>query len=75
MLGTRDVVRALAKANPEAVVTEDRIRWVLRRGLIPDLNRVGGRLVWTADDVRLLAERLDLEAPDAVNEHNRLATP
>ena len=73
MIGTRDVVRALARANPEAKVTEDRIRWVLRRGLIPSLDRVGGRLVWTVEEVRQLAEHLDLESP--VFDEGRRALP
>ena len=63
MLGTRDVVRALAEANPGAGVTEDRVRWVLRRGLLPSLGRVAGRLVWSHDDVQKLAEILELSPP------------
>ena len=51
MHGTNDVVRVVAAANPEAGVTEDRIRRVLRRGLIPTVRLVAGRLLWARGDI------------------------
>jgi hypothetical protein len=64
MLGTSEVVRALIAANPMVRITEDRVRWVLRRGLVSGICSVAGRLVWTHDDVIALAQQLGVVAPE-----------
>jgi len=64
MRGTRDVFRALVRANPGRDVTEDQIRWALRRGLIQDPERIAGRLVWSDADVVALASVLGVAVPE-----------
>ena len=64
MQSTLDVVRALARANPAANLSEDRVRRVLRKGLIQPSCRVGGRFVWSSEDVAALARHLNLQVPD-----------
>ena len=74
MLGTSDVVRVLVRANPESNLTEDRVRWVLRRGRIPPLSRVAGRFVWSPTDIAALAAALGLVIPDLDDEQRCVAT-
>jgi predicted ThiF/HesA family dinucleotide-utilizing enzyme len=66
MIATQEVIRDLIKANPGADITEDRVRWVKRRGLVTP-ETFAGRLAWSRADVLALAQALDLVAP-AVDE-------
>src|SRR5262245_12159119 len=65
MLSTKQVILALRGANPDASITEDRIRHVLRRGAIEPPPQFAGRYQWTPDAVRALANELGLVAPSS----------
>ena len=64
MYGTVSAIAAIARANPGTVVSEDRVRHVLRKGHIPAVRRFAGRLVWSTSDIELLAQHLGLKSPD-----------
>ena len=64
MITTRDVIRALRRANPEAHVTDDRVRSAIRRERCSAPQVVAGRYLWSADDMRSLAAALGLRAPN-----------
>lgn len=63
MLSTRSVLRLLRDANPGVELTEDRIRHLLRREVIPAPSSFSGRLAWTDVDVQRLAAALGITAP------------
>ncbi len=63
MLTTRGILVALGLANPDADVTEDRLRSLIRRGVIPTPQIVAGRYIWRPEEVVEAAEALGLRAP------------
>lgn len=66
MIGTREVVRRLAAANPSRDLTEEHVRRALRTGTIDPPSTVAGRFVWQEADLPELARALGLSAPAAV---------
>jgi len=65
MFTTRDVIKALSRANPQQQVTEDNLRNVMRRhrDRAPRPSMFGGRFAWTEADIVALAELMRLQAP------------
>ena len=63
MFTTRKVLALLRKANPGSVVTEDRVRHALRRGVLALPHQFAGRLAWTTAEVEALARGLGLNPP------------
>jgi len=63
MHSTREVIGLLREANPDVLITEERIRRALRTGKIPGPSSFAGRLAWTDADVEELAASLGLRSP------------
>ena len=63
MFTTRDVLRLLRNSNPDATVTEERVRRALRTERAACPGMFAGRLAWSDDDVKALASCLGLRAP------------
>ena len=68
MLSTRELIRALRAANPEADVTEDLIRSAIRRELVEPPSTFAGRYAWSWDEARLVADALGLVLPNQPSE-------
>jgi hypothetical protein len=64
MLSTRDTLTLLRQANPDAEVTEHRIRSAIRYGKAkPPATSFSGRFLWTWEELADLAAALRLVAP------------
>lgn len=61
MLSTREVIDLPRAANPDANVSEDRVRVAVRRGKVKPPRTFAGRFAWTEEDARELAQALGLE--------------
>jgi hypothetical protein len=72
MYSTQIVLRQLQAANPDAAVTEDKIRHAIRRGLVGP-KAFACRLAWTSEDVKKLVSALDLVPPMFDDEHGCIA--
>ncbi len=72
MYSTQRVLRGLQAKNPDAAVTEDKIRHAIRRGIVGP-KAFACRLVWTKEDVEKLAKALDLVPPMLEEEHGCIA--
>ena len=57
-------------ANPDAVVTEERVRHVLRSKKVKCPSMFAGRLAWSDDHVEALAQALGLRSPIATTEES-----
>lgn len=62
MFATKAAIEALRKSNPLVTISEDRVRHVIRRGLVAPRS-FAGRLAWSATDVAALAAALGLVPP------------
>jgi hypothetical protein len=62
MYSTREIIKALAEANPNQRIDEERIRRAIRRGAISPPSTVAGRFVWTQADLKSLANALGLQS-------------
>jgi len=63
MYSTRQVLAILQQANLGARVTEERLRRILRNGVIPFPSTVAGRLLWQVREIKAAAEALSLTVP------------
>ena len=66
MITTRELIEVLRRANPGAVVDEQRVRAALRWGGVPAPRLFAGRMAWSEEEVRALADYLGLELPPGV---------
>ena len=73
MRSTKAVLDALRAANPDIVISEDRIRHAIRRGDVTPCS-FAGRLAWTAADVAALAAALGLVLPELDDKPGCVAT-
>jgi len=64
MITTRQLLAMLRKSNPDAHITEHKVRSALRWGGVPQPSSFAGRYAWTIDQARALATHLDLNLPD-----------
>jgi len=62
MFSTLEVIRQARDSNPGASITEDRVRYAIRRGLV-EPTMFAGRLAWSEDDVVKLAKALNIAVP------------
>ena len=72
MYSTQTVLRRLQAANPDAAVSEDKIRHAIRRGIVGP-KAFACRLVWTREDIEKLVTALDLAPPVLEDEHGCVA--
>lgn len=63
MIATRELIEILRRANPGVLVDEQRVRAALRWGGVPAPRLFAGRMAWTEENARALAEHLGLELP------------
>jgi hypothetical protein len=63
LISTKELIRALQDANPEAHVSEDAVRVAIRRGKVKPPCTFAGRLAWDRADVVAIARALDLCCP------------
>jgi hypothetical protein len=68
MVTTRELLALLRVDAPQAGVTEDRIRHVIRLGLIPRPRLLAGRMIWSREDIARLMKALGLPAPSSSTE-------
>lgn len=58
MFGTRQLLELAGIKTGGRLVTEDRLRHALRRGLVRRPAQIGGRFVWSPEDVEVVASVL-----------------
>ena len=61
----------VGKVAQQLSVPEHRIQYLFRARKIPDVARVGGRRVFTAEDVQRIAEVLGVSYPTAAHQNNK----
>lgn len=71
MISTRQLLTAIQEANPEAPLSEERLRRAIRNGSIAPPARVGDRFIWSVDEARAVAEAFHLALPRFVREVRR----
>ena len=64
MLSTRELLEILREANPGADLTENDIRSALRWGKVPAPALFAGRLAWSIEEARRLAQCLKVSLPE-----------
>lgn len=62
---TSEVLKHLRESNPEQAVTENRVRSAIRRGAVQTPRILSGCYFWTWDEVRSLAQALNLDEPQS----------
>lgn len=64
MFSTQQVLSALRRANPDELISEDRIRHALRGRRVAAPTTFAGRLAWGQTHIQALARFLGVEVPD-----------
>ena len=61
---TTDVLRLLQRENPNAQLTEGKIRFVIRKGILRPSLTLGGAYVWNDAEINALAKALGVPSPE-----------
>ncbi len=71
LMTTSEVLALLRRANPGTLITEDRVRHLIRRGVLNPPSLFGGRYAWTDAELTALAKALGYNSPSPDSSTNQ----